>query len=115
MTYGGTALAPIAMAFGVVELTGSTSDSTIMIAYSFLAGTATVPILTALILVMALHAPAVNGFIIQLVDREDLHLGWEAFSSRTWLWVSRPSLAPGRRARSHLRTLRPSGVFLPET
>jgi hypothetical protein len=115
VTYGGTALAPIAMAFGVVELTGSTSDSTIMIAYSFLAGTATVPILTALILVMALHAPAVNGFIIQLVDREDLHLGWEAFSPRTWLWVSRPSLAPGRRARSHLRTLRPSGVFLPET
>ena len=52
VTYGGTALAPIAMAFGVVELTDSKSDSTSMIAYSCLAGTATVPILTALILIM---------------------------------------------------------------
>jgi hypothetical protein len=52
VTYGGTALAPIAMAFGVVELIDLTSDLTSMIAYSCLGGTATVPTLTALILIM---------------------------------------------------------------
>lgn len=44
------------MAFGVVELIDSTSDLTSdltsMIAYSCLGGTATVPTLTALILIM---------------------------------------------------------------
>ena len=32
VSYTGTAMAPIAMAFGVLELTGSTADSAIVIA-----------------------------------------------------------------------------------
>jgi len=117
VTYTGTAMAPIAMAFGVLELTGSTRDASFVIAaptlasivvlmlggviadrtsrqriiYSselvamsaqlslaalFLSGTAGVPSLTFFMLIngiaMAFHAPAVTGFIIQLVDRKDL-------------------------------------------
>lgn len=117
VTYTGTAIAPIAMAFGVLELTGSTSDTAIVIAaptlaavaalmfggvladrtsrqrlivssellamliqiaiaYAFLSRTATVPVLTGLMLVMgvamALNMPAANGLVIQLVDRRDL-------------------------------------------
>ncbi len=117
VTYSGTAMAPIAMAFGVLELTGSTEDAAFVIAaptlasigvlliggvladrtsrqrmivvaealamlaqfsiaYLFLSGTATVPMLTLLMLVngiaMALHAPAAAGVVVQLVEREDL-------------------------------------------
>ena len=117
VSYSGTAMAPIAMAFGVLELTGSTTDASIVIAaptlasivvllfggviadrtsrqrviyssellamcaqlslaFLFLSGFATVPWLTAAMLVngiaMALHAPAATGLIIQLVDKEDL-------------------------------------------
>ncbi|MDH3643119.1 MAG: MFS transporter, partial [Gammaproteobacteria bacterium] len=117
VTYTGTAMAPIAMAFGVLELTGSTTDSSIVIAaptlasivvllfggvvadrtsrqrviygseslamaaqavlaFLFLSELATVPLLTAFMLVngiaIAFHAPAATGFIIQLVDKEDL-------------------------------------------
>ena len=117
ITYSGTAMAPIAMAFGVLELTGSTRDAAIVIAAPtvasiavllvggvladrtsrqgmivvseslamlaqlsiailFLTGTATVPLLTGLMLVngvaMALHAPAASGMIVQIVAREDL-------------------------------------------
>jgi len=117
VTYTGTAMAPIAMAFGVLELTGSTTDSSIVIAaptlasivvllfggvladrtsrqrviysaellamaaqavlaFLFLSNLATVPLLTAFMLVngiaMAFHAPAATGFIIQLVEKEDL-------------------------------------------
>lgn len=117
VTYAGTAIAPIAMAFGVLELTGSTRDAAVVIAaptfaaiiallfggvladrtsrqlvmvgsealamlaqfaiaFLFLSGTATIPALTALMLVlgiaMALNAPASMGLIVQIVDREDL-------------------------------------------
>ena len=117
VTYTGTAMAPIAMAFGVLDLTGKTSDASFVIAaptlasifvllfggvvadrtsrqrviYSaeflamaaqftlawlFLSGTATIPLLTLFMLVngiaMALHAPAATGVIIQLVDAKDL-------------------------------------------
>lgn len=117
VSYTGTAMAPIAMAFGVLELTGSTRDAAIVIAaptlaaililliggviadrtsrqrviYSaealamlaqlcmaalFLSGTATIPLLTFFMLVngaaMAFHTPAATGFIIQLVDKENL-------------------------------------------
>ena len=117
ISYSGTAMAPIAMAFGVLELTGSTRDSSIVIAapiaaqvmvlliggvladrtsrkrmlvlsdtlamcsqvtiaYFFLSGLATVPILTALMLVngvaMALGSPAATGFIPQIVVRANL-------------------------------------------
>ena len=117
VSYTGTAMAPIAMAFGVLELTGSTADTAIVIAAPtlasiavllfggvladrtsrkliicsadslamivqlgiaglFLSGFASVPWLTLLMLVngiaMALHAPAATGFIIQLVDKEEL-------------------------------------------
>lgn len=120
ISFSGTAMAPIAMAFGVLELTGSTSASAIVIAapivaqitillvggvladrssrkrmlvladslamctqgtiaFLFLAGLATVPTLTALMLVngvaMALHQPAAVGFIPQIVDRADLQAG----------------------------------------
>ena len=117
VSYSGTAMAPIAMAFGVLELTGSTADASIVIAaptiasiavllvggvvadrtsrqrviyradllamaaqltlaWLFLSGTATVPLLATFMLVngiaMAFYAPASTGFIIQLVDREHL-------------------------------------------
>jgi predicted MFS family arabinose efflux permease len=117
VSFTGTAMAPIAMAFGVLELTGSASDASIVIAaptlasiailliggviadrtsrrnviyrsellamaaqfslaYLFLSGTATVPLLTAFMLIngiaMAFHAPAATGLIIQLVDTRDL-------------------------------------------
>jgi len=117
VSYTGTAMAPIAIAFGVLELTGSTSDASIVIAaptlasilillvggvvadrtsrkrviYSsellamaaqftlawlFLSGTATIPWLTAFMLIngiaMAFHAPAATGLIIQLVETKDL-------------------------------------------
>ncbi|MEM7000133.1 MAG: MFS transporter [Pseudomonadota bacterium] len=117
VSYSGTAMAPIAIAFGVLELTGSTSDAAVVIAaptlaatlvllfggvvadrtsrhrviYSaelvamcaqfglaalFLSGGATIPTLTAGMLVMgvamAFHAPAVTGFVIQIVDEDDL-------------------------------------------
>ena len=117
ISYSGTAMAPIAMAFGVLDLTGSTRASAIVIAapvaaqvaillvggaladrtsrkrmlvladslamsaqltiaWLFLSGLATVPWLTALMLVSgaatALAVPAATGFIPQLVDRADL-------------------------------------------
>jgi len=117
VTYSGTAMAPIAMAFGVLELTGSTSDAAIVIAaptiasigvlliggvladrtsrqrmivlaeglamlaqfsiaWLFLSDTATVPMLTLLMLVsgvaMALNVPAATGLIIQIVERDEL-------------------------------------------
>lgn len=117
VSYTGTAMAPIALAFGVLELTGSASDSAIVIAaptfaaifvlliggviadrtsrqrilwvaetvsmlaqfgmaWLFLTGTATVPLLTALMLVhgvvMAFHQPAAIGFIVQLVEEHEL-------------------------------------------
>ncbi len=110
-------MAPIAMAFGVLELTGSTQDAAIVIAaptlasifvllaggvvadrvsrrkvivvaevtamsaqaimaFLFMSGTATVPLLTLFMLVngiaLAFHAPATQGFIIQLVEKEEL-------------------------------------------
>lgn len=117
VSFTGTAMAPIAMAFGVLELTGSTKDGAIVIAaptlasiavllfggviadrtsrqrtiyssellamaaqgtlaFLFLSDFATVPLLTLFMLVngvaMAFHAPAATGFIIQLVDEKDL-------------------------------------------
>jgi len=117
VSYTGTAMAPIALAFGVLELTGSAKDSAIVIAAPtlaaifvllfagvvadrtsrqrviwisesvsmlaqfamaalFLTGTATVPLLTALMLVhgvvIAFHQPAAVGFIVQLVEAKDL-------------------------------------------
>lgn len=117
VSYTGNAMAPIAMAFGVLDLTGRTSDASFVIAAPtlatilvlliggavadrtsrkrvivladlcamasqlamaglFLTGTATVPLLTGLMLVngvaTAFHAPAATGIIIQLVDKEDL-------------------------------------------
>lgn len=117
VSYTGTAMAPIAMAFGVLRLTGSTSDASFVIAaptlasiavlllggvvadrssrqrviyraelvamaaqlvlaWLFISGTATVPLLAAFMLVngvaMAFHAPAATGLIIQLVDAKDL-------------------------------------------
>ena len=117
VTYTGTAMAPIAIAFGVLELTGSASAAAVVIAaptmasivvilfggviadrtsrkrviysaellamsvqfamaFALLSGAATVPLLTALMLVngiaMAFHAPAATGLIIQLVDPASL-------------------------------------------
>ncbi len=117
ISYSGTAMAPIAMAFGVLDLTGSTKDSSLVIAapivaqvvliliggaiadrtsrqrmlviadllamssqlviaYLFLTGQATVPVLIGLMLVngtaTAIGMPAVMGFVTQMVDREDL-------------------------------------------
>lgn len=117
VSYTGTAMAPIAMAFGVLELTGRTSDASFVIAaptlasilvllvggvvadrtsrknviyraellamasqfvmaWLFISGEATVPLLTAFMLVngiaMAFHAPAATGLIIQLVPPKDL-------------------------------------------
>ncbi len=117
VSYTGTAMAPIAMAFGVLELTGSTRDAAFVIAAPtlaaigvlliggvvadrtsrqrvifsaevlamlaqlclaglFLSGTATIPLLAFFMLIngvaIAFHAPAATGFIIQLVDKEDL-------------------------------------------
>jgi predicted MFS family arabinose efflux permease len=117
VSYTGTAMAPIAIAFGVLELTGSTADAAIVIAaptlasilillvggvvadrtsrkrviyssellamaaqsalaFLFLSGTATIPWLTAFMLIngiaMAFHAPAATGLIIQLVETKDL-------------------------------------------
>jgi predicted MFS family arabinose efflux permease len=117
VSYTGTAMAPIAMAFGVLELTGSTADASFVIAaptlasigvlliggaiadrtsrqkviyraelvamlaqfalaYLFLSGQATVPLLTFFMLInglaIAFHVPASTGLIIQLVDEQDL-------------------------------------------
>jgi MFS family permease len=117
ISYSGTAMAPIAMAFGVLDLTGSTRDSAyviaapvvaqialiliggaiadrtsrqrmlvtadtlamctqLTIAYLFLSGIATVPMLMVLMLVngvaTALGMPATMGFVTQMVDRSDL-------------------------------------------
>jgi len=117
VSYTGTAMAPIALAFGVLELTGSAKDSAIVIAaptlaavfvllfagvvadrtsrqrvlwlaesvsmlaqfamaWLFISGMATVPLLTALMLVhgvvMAFHQPAAVGFIVQLVEEHEL-------------------------------------------
>ena len=117
VTYSGTAMAPIAMAFGVLDLTGSASDAAIVIAaptlastvillfggvvadrfsrqriiycaelvamaaqlflaYLFISGTASLVSLTAGMLIMgiaiAFHAPAAAGFIVQLVDDDQL-------------------------------------------
>jgi len=117
VTYTGNAMAPIAIAFGVLELTGSTRDSALVIAAPvaaqvliillggaladrtsrqrlivgaealagvsqaaaaalFLSGTASVPLLAALMLVngtaFALELPAKTGFVTQVVDRHEL-------------------------------------------
>ena len=117
ISHTGNAMAPIAMAFGVLDLTGRTSDASFVIAaptlasilvlliggavadrtsrqrviYSsefcamasqltmawlFLSGTATVPLLTIFMLIngvaMAFYAPASTGFVIQLVESKDL-------------------------------------------
>lgn len=117
VSYIGTAMAPIAMAFGVLELTGSAKDSAIVIAAPtlasiavllfggvladrasrqrlivgsdllamtaqcilaglFISGCATVPWLTAFMLIngiaVALHAPARSGLIVQLVSKDEL-------------------------------------------
>jgi len=117
VTYTGTAMAPIAIAFGVLDLTGSTADASFVIAAPtfasiavlliggvladrtsrrtilalaevvamlsqgtiaalFLTGLASVPILTALMLVnglaMGFNAPASAGLVVQIVDREAL-------------------------------------------
>ena len=117
VSYTGNAMAPIAMAFGVLDLTGRTSDASFVIAaptlasilvlliggavadrtsrqkviylsefcamgsqltmaWLFLSGNATIPLLTTFMLIngiaMAFYAPAATGFIIQLVDRKDL-------------------------------------------
>ncbi|TNF88710.1 MAG: MFS transporter, partial [Gammaproteobacteria bacterium] len=117
VSYTGNAMAPIAMAFGVLDLTGRTSDASFVIAaptlasilvlliggavadrtsrqkviylseffamasqltmaWLFLSGNATVPLLTTFMLIngiaMAFYAPAATGFIIQLVDEKDL-------------------------------------------
>lgn len=117
ITYTGSAMAPIAMAFGVLDLTGSTSDASIVIAAPtlasifvlliggaiadrtsrhkiiyladtlsmcaqlcmaalFLTGYATIPLLTLFMLLngisIAFHVPALTGFIVQLVDRDEL-------------------------------------------
>jgi MFS family permease len=156
ISFTGTAMAPIAMAFGVLEMTGSTRDAAVVLAAPtaasiavllfggvladrtsrqrlivfadllsmvaqlaiaglFFSGTATVPVLTALMVVNgaanALNIPAATGLITQVVDRdelqslnalmrpmrqapaerasvfEDLRLGWREFTSHTWLWV----------------------------
>ncbi len=117
VTFAGTAMAPIAMAFGVLDLTGSTEDAGFVVAAPtlaaivvmllggaladrtsrqrmivvaeslamitqlaigllFLSGEATVPRLTALMLVsgvaLAINAPAASGLIVQVVERKDL-------------------------------------------
>jgi len=117
VSYTGNAMAPIAMAFGVLDLTGRTSDASFVIAaptlasilvlliggavadrtsrqkviylsefcamasqltmaWLFLSGNATIPLLTTFMLIngiaMAFYAPAATGFIIQLVDEKDL-------------------------------------------
>ena len=117
ISYSGTAMAPIAMAFGVLDLTGSTKDaafviaapisaqillillggaiadrtsrqrmlviadvlamcSQLSIAYLFLSGLATVPLLIGLMLInglaTAISMPAKMGFVTQMVDRDNL-------------------------------------------
>lgn len=117
VSYTGTAMAPIAMAFGVLELTGSAADAAFVIAAPtaasivvlllggvvadrtsrqrvmilaeitamaaqcsmaalFISDTATVPLLTACMLVnglaVAFHAPAATGLIVQLVPKNEL-------------------------------------------
>ncbi|MEM9177496.1 MAG: MFS transporter [Myxococcota bacterium] len=117
VTHTGTAMAPIAMAFGLLEMTGSTRASGLVVAAPTAAGvvvlllggaiadrtsrkrvivfaeslamaaqlsiagllltdTATIPLLTLLMLVngtaMAFNAPASSGLIVQIVDREEL-------------------------------------------
>ena len=117
VSYVGTAMAPIAMAFGVLQLTGSPKDSATVIAAPtlasigillfggvladrtsrqrlivgsellsmaaqfslaalFISGLASVPWLTAFMLIngiaIALHAPAASGFVVQLVDKDEL-------------------------------------------
>ncbi len=117
ISYTGTAMAPIAMAFGVLDLTGSTSDSGIVIAAPtlasimvlllggvladrtsrqrimvfaellamlaqlgmallFLTGLATVPVLVLLALIngiaIALNIPAATGMVTQLVEKDEL-------------------------------------------
>ncbi len=117
VSYFGTAMTPIALAFGVLELTGSASESAIVIAAStmgqitviliggtladrtsrqtvivcadviaccsqlmmaflFISGTATVPMLAMLMFVtgcaFGFHQPASTGFIPQIVKREEL-------------------------------------------
>jgi predicted MFS family arabinose efflux permease len=117
VTYTGNAMAPIAIVFGVLEMTGSTRDSALVIAAPvaaqilvillggaladrtsrqrmivgaealagisqglaamlFLTGTATVPLLAALMVVngtaFALELPAKTGFVTQVVDRSEL-------------------------------------------
>ncbi len=117
VTYTGSAMAPIAMAFGVLDLTGSTADASIVIAaptlasiivlliggaiadrtsrhkviyiadglsmfaqlclaWLFLSGHATIPLLTLFMLLngvsIAFHMPALMGFIVQLVSAEEL-------------------------------------------
>jgi predicted MFS family arabinose efflux permease len=117
ITYTGSAMAPIAIAFGVLDLTGSTRESSLVlaspvvaqiiilmiggavadrtsrqkvmvyadllsalsqgtVAVLFLTGTATVPLLIAMMLVngtcYAFHQPASTGFIPQVVRQDEL-------------------------------------------
>lgn len=71
ITYTGSTMAPIAIAFGVLEVTGSTSTAAYVIA-----GQATVPLLIALMLnngsAVAFHAPSSVGFIPQVVAAHEL-------------------------------------------
>lgn len=137
VTYTGTAMAPIAMAFGVLELTGSAADAAFVIAaptaaaivvlllggviadrtsrqrvivlaeltamaaqctiaWLFLSGNATVPLLTLGMLVngmaMALHAPAAMGMITQLVLKAKLQ------STNALLGIARNSAFAGGAA-----------------
>ena len=137
VTYTGTAMAPIAMAFGVLELTGSAADAAFVIAaptaaalvvlllggviadrtsrqhvivfseltamaaqctiaWLFLSGNATVPLLTLGMLVngmaMALHAPAAMGMITQLVPKAELQ------STNALLGIARNSAFAGGAA-----------------
>ena len=117
VTYTGTAMAPIALAFGLLEMTGSTRETGIVVAAPtaagvavllvggaiadrtsrkrvivfaeslamaaqlaiaslLLSGTASIPLLTGLMLVngtaMAFNAPASAGLIVQIAAREEL-------------------------------------------
>jgi MFS family permease len=137
ISYTGTAMAPIAMAFGVLELTGSAADAAFVIAAPtaasivvlllggvvadrtsrqrvmilaeitamaaqcsmaalFISDTATVPLLTACMLVnglaVAFHAPAATGLIVQLVPKNELQ------ATNALLGIARNSAVSGGAA-----------------
>ena len=137
ISYTGTAMAPIAMAFGVLELTGSAADAALVIAAPtaasivvlllggvvadrtsrqrvmilaeitamaaqcsmaalFISDTATVPLLTACMLInglaVAFHAPAATGLIVQLVPKNELQ------ATNALLGIARNSAVAGGAA-----------------